>query len=323
MKSTEFQFRPDEDLSTALVRLTGLQRLEAEKWAVETKRPDEAVHQVRLALKLLRALLKLSCRATGARFHQRENARMRKAAKALSAWRDETVIRNTLKKALGKTQKKYRPFLAQILAGSLKSSPAAAQMPPQENMLHAVACIRALEEQLASQPLKSKPWRGIEDGLVKSYRQVRHSLKHIQTSDTDESFHERRKQTKYLLFQIAMLEPVWPARLARLHRKLKKLQDLLGKDHDLVIAREWLQTIKTGHPDLRDKLVTALLRQNRALRLDIQRQADLCFGGYAGSFVKKFIRHFHQWRRLEPAPIFMPSSPPVPTSAGTGPRSKA
>src|SRR5262249_2675480 len=54
--------------------------------------PDEAVHAARKALKRARALLRLLRDALGSRVYRRENARLRDAARPLTAVRDARIL---------------------------------------------------------------------------------------------------------------------------------------------------------------------------------------------------------------------------------------
>lgn len=303
MKITALQFRPDEDLAVALQRLVASQRQEAEKWAKRTDRPVEAVHRIRLTLKFLRALLKLAHDATGTRFYRQENARLQKAARALSPWRDATVIGHTVKKVGRKLSAKHRRIIRAALAGHKNCKHPEHKKELRTVMKNAVVHIRAMEDLLSRLSLKSGNWSTIQKGLKRSYHQVSHSLKRIQSSDTDESFHERRKVTKYLFYHLTLLEPAWPGRLARLQSKLKKLQDLLGKDHDVVVVRELLPSAKTGTAKERARLAKKLQRTNRLMRRAIKELAGETFSKKQRpeSFTNKLIRHFRDWRRKRPA----------------------
>jgi CHAD domain-containing protein len=303
MKSTALQFRPDEDLSEALQRLVANQRQAAEKWAKRTDRPAEAVHRIRLVLKFLRALLKLSRTATGLRFYRLENARLRKAARTLSPWRDATVIEHTIKKAGRRLSAKHRRILHAALAGRRKSKNPAHRQELDAVMQNAVASIKITEAMLSRTALKLNGWTAIEQGLKRSYRQVSRSLKQIQSSDTDESFHERRKVTKYLFYHITLLNPVWPKRLGRLLRQLKQLQELLGKDHDFVVVRDLLQNTTTGHGKGLATLAKRLQRTNRLMRREIKELAARTFSKQQkpGQFTGKLIHHFRAWRKQLPA----------------------
>ncbi|MGV3757001.1 MAG: CHAD domain-containing protein [Verrucomicrobiota bacterium] len=303
MKSPALQFRPDEDLAVALQRLADSQRQEAEKWAKRTDRPAEAVHRIRLVLKFLRALLKLSRRATGTRFYRRENTRLQKAARMLSPWRDATVIGHTIKKVSRKLSAKHRGIIRAALAGQKNCKHPEHKQELRAVMQNAVASIQATTVLLTRLPLKSGGWPAIEQGLQQSYHQVSRSLKRIKPSDTDESFHERRKITKQLFYHITLLEPAWPTRLARLQRRLKKLQDLLGKDHDLAVVRGLLQGAKTDTAKERASLLKNLQRRNRLMRREIRELAGETFSKKQkpGSFIKKVIQHFRVWRQEKPA----------------------
>lgn len=298
MKSTELQFRPAEDLVVALQRLVANQRQEAEEWARRTDYPAEAVHRIRLVLKFLRALLKLSSTAIGRRFYRQENTRLKKAARALSPWRDSTVITHTVKKVGRKLSAKHRRIIRNALAGQKNCQHTAHKRKLRTVMQNAVTAIQITEGMLTGQALKPDGWSAIEEGLKRSYHQVNHSLNLIKPSDTDEAYHERRKLTKQLFYHLTLLEPVWPKHLARLLRQLRQLQELLGKDHDVVVVRELLQNAKTGTAKEHAGLAKRLQRMNRLMRREIKELAGKTFSKQQkpGRFTEKLVQHFREWR---------------------------
>ena len=69
------------------------------------------------------------------------------------------------------------------------------------------------------------------------YRKGRNALGQAKKSATPEALHEWRKEVKYLLYQLQLIEPAWRASERLLARRLDRLADLLGEDHDLAVVR--------------------------------------------------------------------------------------
>jgi CHAD domain-containing protein len=96
-----------------------------------TKQPstdrEEDLHQVRLAIKILRAILRLLRPLVSNTFFKRENARLRSAARRLARLRDLGVARRTLEQVADKlashsqdaaVQEVFESFLAHPPASS-------------------------------------------------------------------------------------------------------------------------------------------------------------------------------------------------------------
>jgi CHAD domain-containing protein len=296
MKRAELQFKAGEALPDALRRLSSIQRREAALRSRKLIRSDEAIHQVRLATKFLRALLKLSRSALGERFYQRENSRLRKAASLLSPWRDETVIQHTLEKFSKKAGRYHRDVITAVLL----EKQSAQKRPKSElrrALQRAVASLRELEKKLRAPSRTPYCWEAVETGLNKSYRQASHCSKQIRPSDSDEAFHRCRKTTKRLFYQIQMVKPGWPHRLCRLEEQLRELQNLLGKDHDIAVVLHELKASRAGTNKARGALMKLLRRKSHHMRKDIHRMAKRAFHAKPGTFSEKMIRHFRNWRQ--------------------------
>jgi CHAD domain-containing protein len=85
---------------------------------------------------------------------------------------------------------------------------------------------------------------------------------------TNENLHEWRKQVKYL----GQSMEVWKAHDAngvkRLVKRVDKLADLLGDDHDLAVFEERLEKLDSPHP-----IRPALTRDIAGRRLELREKA--------------------------------------------------
>src|SRR6185369_4040640 len=100
-----------------------------------------------------------------------------------------------------------------------------------------LALLRATRKRIAAARPRRHGWSTLGPGLRRTYRSGRDAFLAARRTPTAAGLHEWRKQAKYLAHQLRMLEPIWPARLARLGRQAKRLSDQLGKDHDLAVLR--------------------------------------------------------------------------------------
>lgn len=204
---------------------------------------EEDLHQVRLAIKRLRAILRLLRPLVSKTFFKRENACLRTAARRLARLRDLAVARRTLEQVTDKlashsqdaaVQEVFKSFLAQTPASSHYDE-------DRETALWLAA--RALAQTrhaIHALPLPDRGWKTIEPGLKKLYRRNRMWMKRALSSDKDEDFHEWRKWVKYYFYLLKMLTPMWPSRPGKTVKHLDCLQDRLGKDHDLAVLKSFL-----------------------------------------------------------------------------------
>jgi CHAD domain-containing protein len=182
------------------------------------------VHQSRVAVKRCRALVKLLLHEPAASVAALDRA-LRDANRALSAGRDAHVLNDTLRLLVerGKLDLKLKRF----------------SHPPEELKNAAVAAQLQLEAALALLPsaaaLAGLSLADAVEAMRRVYRDARQRWRAAEKSGEDEDYHDVRKDTKALAYQLDWFAELLP--LAELRADLVELGKLLGRDHDLVLAR--------------------------------------------------------------------------------------
>ena len=302
VKAPQLVFCRDESVSAGLRRIVD----ELIKSAIaRIKRPstdrEEDLHQVRLAIKRLRAILRLLRPLVSKTFFKRENARLRSAARRLARLRDLAVARRTLEQVTGKLashsqdvaiQEVFESFLAQTPASSHYEK-------DRENALRLAA--RALAQThraFHALPLPDRDWKTIEPGLKKLYRQNQTWMKRALSSDKDEDFHEWRKRVKYYFYLLKMLTPMWPSRLGKTVKHLDRLQDKLGKDHDLVVLKSFLvkHPSNTGNRTPVGQVVECLEKRSAKFRKQSMALGKILFDDKSGHWMKALRKSWEDWQ---------------------------
>ena len=198
---------------------------------------QESLHQLRTTIKRLRALLRLIRPAIPELF-DRENARLKAAARRLGFTRDTDVGRETLQ-TLPVSDSTEKAAVAAALAGFNSSHP------PSQDLDQSIAGVR-MDLQLTRRNLHRWKFRGnerelVETGLRAVYRQGRKRMHIACKQGQDEAFHRWRIRAKNLYYELQFLESVWPNRLHRMISHLAQLQEELGLDHDISVLRSRLQ----------------------------------------------------------------------------------
>ena len=67
------------------------------------------------------------------------------------------------------------------------------------------------------------------------YATGRESLRAARQTPTSERLHEWRKDTKYLWYDLQILEPLWPGVMTEWAAQAHRLSEYLGDDHDLAV----------------------------------------------------------------------------------------
>lgn len=187
----------------------------------------EALHSARKDAKKLRALLKLVGPALpGAKA---ENARLRDAARAVSALRDRGAMLEAFDRvAPGEVAAEF----ATIRAALETRAPARAD----EHALVAAfaATFEGLSASARDWTLREKGFDALEPGLTKGYARARAAMQAARHESTAEAFHEWRKRAKTHWFHAGLLAEIAPDLMAPHVALAEEVAERLGEQHDLV-----------------------------------------------------------------------------------------
>ena len=173
-------------------------------------------------------MLRLIRPAVDPAFFNRENARLRTAARLLSFARDTEVALGPLKTL---------PVSNQIDQGSVRSvlSGFEVKVERPNDLDETMAEMRRRLAQNEAQFSSIKAAGNRTRGLRGVYRQGRNRMRDAIELGEDSAFHRWRIRAKNLYYELEFLESVWPKRLHRLVSRLSKLQDEIGLEHDAAV----------------------------------------------------------------------------------------
>ena len=218
------------------------------------QRPDdEAIHATRRASKRIRAALRLMRPSLGREVCRRENRRVRDAARPLTAVRDAFVLLRTLKSLA------VRP-------AALKRALQADYRKQRESTGWQRSAVKLCltRDVLRAHPGSTDERAAAISAVRKSYKRSRAALDEAQPLE-EHVLHEWRKQTKYLLYELELVDGLFGLKATKLSQRAAKLAEILGDDHDLavlaVVASRW------------NSLTAPLQRQIDKRRRRLQRQA--------------------------------------------------
>jgi CHAD domain-containing protein len=207
--------------------------------------PVAAVHTARKALKKERSLLRLGRSAIKPSQRRRQNARVRDAARRLSAARDADVMLSALAD-LGER------YVGQVPAGTIGA--VRERLESQRDMTrHGVEASAAIAEALdelrvarsraQAMELRGGGWSLIGAGLQRSYARGRRAMRRAQRAPTLANMHDWRKRAKDLWYHLRLLKLSAPNALSGHIDEAHALSDLLGDLHDLDVLRATLAAL--------------------------------------------------------------------------------
>ena len=252
----------------------------------------EAVHHVRKEIKKLRALFRLTRGLLSGAEYRKTAKILRLASKPLAASRDARVIRKAMESLTGRTRGKFTRIHSALAAFSRRE---------QQRLVDddAGAVVRRLlvqtRDQLGRLDPEGSDWAEIKPRLKQSYTRGRKACQLAIRQPTAEHFHEWRKQVKIFWYQLDFLCPKWPAKTKALLRRLEKLSDTLGDDHDLVLLDQFVMKQCPGSAE------TANLRQliearRRTFALRARRLGSNLYAETPGPVCYRLDKQWKTWR---------------------------
>lgn len=229
---------------------------------------DEAIHEVRKALKKTRAIIRLARFSLGEDAYQRENRACRDIARRVSHARDTQARIETLDALVDAFEGPLddAPFPAVRAALEAEHAAALADVHEGEVMARIDDELRAVRARVDDWPLAGDGFSCIAEGLGKVYRRGHDARRAAYDDPRPDRFHEWRKRAKYLRYQLDALSEAWPRMIERWEDELHTLTDLLGDAHDLVVLDDALEAL--DDVDRAERLAVRGLADTRRRRLE-------------------------------------------------------
>ncbi|MBS98280.1 MAG: CHAD domain-containing protein [Oceanospirillaceae bacterium] len=199
--------------------------------ALEKMGEKETIHQVRVAMKRLRAFLRLVRGRLSEPEYQRINDRCRQLANDLSGSRDSDVAIDTLID-LGASG---HPSGQSLLAALETDSDSATSRQPTD-WIRVEQALDQIAHELVRMDLAGLRPKDLRKGLRKSYDKGLKAWRKARDCAGSELLHDWRKSVKHAYYQNQLLQ----SSKDKHTRRLKLLSDYLGDLHDLDMLQERL-----------------------------------------------------------------------------------
>ncbi len=262
----------------------------------------DVVHDVRVHFKKVRACLRLVRGVLGDKLYNYENKCFRDAAKALVKVRDAEILIETLDRLVGRFPGR---LAAEDITGIRKTLQERHQAMCEQVLVDELAfavitrIVKDARDRLKDRPMKRKGWTALHDGLRRGYRGNRRAIAQAKRRPTTESFHEWRKQAKYLWYQLLVLETAWPAGVKAWDKAFHKLTQALGNDHDLAVLRLTLTTDSKTFGKITDTLLPLVDRRRGELQKQAFALGSRLYRDKPGAFLHRLEKHWKRRRENE------------------------
>ncbi len=231
----------------------------------------EAVHQCRLVLKALRALLCLVPGTEGSRPPARLDAALRALGRHLSPTRDRDVARATLSDLVAKRGDPRQRAAANRWLRGLRRDPL-----PIGSVADAVLGLDRLQASLLRHLRRAAKPASMESGLARTFRKARRWHRRAAATGKPDAFHAWRRWQKRLEAQLRWTETKPTRGFRSLLDKLQERQEDLGRLHDLDVLATFLEASRkaSGGAQARDAKSLLLLVLDRQRRLQTRLLRD-------------------------------------------------
>lgn len=235
-----YAFQPNEAISRGLVRVLGEISVQGRRLTQRSRKPaGELIHEGRLLIKRVRALLWFARPTLNLAVSVQTRARLRKAAGVLAGHRDLAVTQTTLEELGQKALKTSdRAALTQIFR-SLAGDPATGEA--QEKALRltlqkAIGILCQSVDEIKRSIAGCAVWPSPSERLGKAFRAMGRARKKARRTGKDTGFHTWRKKAKRLLYLLELTQTEPGRRMARVMKRVGKLQNKLGICHDCAVV---------------------------------------------------------------------------------------
>lgn len=299
-----YELKVNERFSSGIKRIALEQidkALDNLKPAVRSK--DNAVHDARVCVKKIRALLRLVKDSLGDKIYKAEDREYRDTARLLSTVRDSAAMLETVDQLTEHfSDQLSRDAFASVRSGLTRKNKARIE-DRNAAMRRAATSLRR-----ARRRVKAWPDAGHRTSIAKGLKRVvssgRSSFARAYDKPAVETFHEWRKHVKDMLYQLRILTPLWPAAMKASAEELKTLGNYLSEDHDLAILRKRaLKQREDGRPREVDHVQTetetlvALIDQRRIeLQVSARTLGARIYAEPPGVFTARVEAYWQAWR---------------------------
>jgi CHAD domain-containing protein len=263
-----YKLSPVESFSEGIKRITSEQVDRALENLRATRYKDEAVHDARVCVKKIRAVLRMIQDSLGKKAFEEEDIAYRDVARLLSKVRDSTAMLETLDKLTGHFADQLEPDAFDEIRAKLQRSKSAQRRGVKTVMSAAAQSLRKARERIEGWT-KLEAKESLTQGLKRTYRSGLRSFKVAYDDGSVDSFHEWRKHVKHLLYQTRMLQPLWGRVMKAFRRELDALGELLSEHHDIALLRDTVTELLSQDNEVEIEVLIALVDQRRG-ELEVQ-----------------------------------------------------
>jgi CHAD domain-containing protein len=259
---------------------------------------EETVHEIRKALKRVRALIRVLRGELGPKGYARENTALRDCARRLAGSRDAEVILATLDGLLARDSGKLvgSPAVGALRTQLTAEREAAAERGIRDPGLRGAVAedLRAVAARVERRKLRERRRRLLAPGLDRVYRQGRRGLRTARRGGDARELHVWRKRVKDLRYVAETLDRRGKsfAQIRGVAREADRLGEILGEEHDLALLHREVRergVLFAAERKTRRRLLKAITRRRKRLHKHALREGERLYRRKPKRFVRGLL----------------------------------
>jgi len=293
-----YRLKEDEGFSEGIKRIV-LEQLDD---ALDNLKPtvrnkDEAIHDARVSIKKIRAVLRLIRDSLGKQIYKEEDTAYRDAARTLSSVRDSAALLEIVGKLIEHFSEQLSHGAFASVLTPLRQSKRKQLQDQKKAMRDTATALRQARKRVSDWP-ESGHHQSLTVGLKRVFKAGRTDFATAYHQPSIETFHEWRKQVKHLLYQTRVLRPLWKTMMKALTAELKTLGGYLSDDHDLAILREKVSAqLEQSKNRTEIEALVALIDQRRnELQLSAKALGERIYTEHPRAFVTRYETYWQTLR---------------------------
>jgi CHAD domain-containing protein len=288
VKGKDLEIKEREDFREGIQRLLETLHDEAAKYIIARSRQHVSVHELRKNIKKIRGILRLIRHEIGNEKYHDLNDRYRELSRKIAVLRDDTSqiellesmkknvndpgVRRAITRAVKQVEDKRKAEFSDFY----------------EKNMHYSVCydILSQKDEISKLEFTGDPDFFILKSLKRIHGRARSSWEISDFLKTDEIYHYWRKQVKYLMYQLMVLNIAWPDYFKVYIDELNKLSNLLGKLHDLNLFNEHINEEKmiVLKPRQKESMLKFIYRKRSTLKKKIDIVGETLFSESSEAF---------------------------------------
>ena len=262
-----------------------------------TRNKDEAIHDARVCIKRVRAVLRLTRDSLGKQAYVGEDKAYRDSARLLSKVRDGAAMIEIIDKLTEHFSDHLSKDAFQSVRAPLLRAKRERKSSRLSAMKEAAKALRLARKRVQEWPDVRRRLT-LRKGLRRVFKEGNAAFTTAYQQPNVDTLHEWRKEVKHLLYQTQLLQPLWPGPLKAMRGELKTLGKLLSEDHDLAILREKVLEQESNSEDRTEiEALVALVDQRRnELQVDAEVLGARMYAEKPNAFVDRVDVYWGAWR---------------------------